>query len=429
MATTTNYGWTTPDDTALVKDGASAIRTLGSSIDSTLKTQIDAQIPDALLTTKGDIIAASGASTPARLAVGADNTVLTADSTTATGMKWATVLAGATINYQAFTSSTTWTVPTAAKYVDVLVVGGGTGGRGGSRSTTASGTGGAGGGVTLVKDIYLGGTGTVSIVVGAGSSGSAGTATTTMGTATSAAGYSGFGTYAYSSGASGAGNNAGTPGYKGTASIAGPTSFYFTADANQANWAPPMVPFGTGIAFFSASLTGDTYMTQGINAQGFFGGNPGATNDNTNGFMRAGMTPGMGVTGSTIGTNAQNQTTNTMPVAIPSIYFTPIGAATAGTLGQGSTGSVGAAGVSGFAGGGGTCIPAVNGNGGQGGPGAGGGGSYPSALGLNGGNGGNAGTNTGAGGGAGANTGSTTAGTGGNGGNGAAGIVIVKWIS
>ena len=37
MATTTNYGWDTPDDTDLVKDGASAIRTLGSSIDTTTK--------------------------------------------------------------------------------------------------------------------------------------------------------------------------------------------------------------------------------------------------------------------------------------------------------------------------------------------------------------------------------------------------------
>jgi hypothetical protein len=77
MATTTNYGWTTPDDTALVKDGASAIRTLGSSIDSTLKTQIDAQIPDSLLTTTGDVIYASGASTPARLGIGSTGQVLT----------------------------------------------------------------------------------------------------------------------------------------------------------------------------------------------------------------------------------------------------------------------------------------------------------------------------------------------------------------
>jgi hypothetical protein len=88
MATTTNYGWTTPDDTALVKDGAAAIRTLGSSIDSTLKTQIDAQIPDNLLTTKGDIIAATGASTPARLGVGTNGQVLKADSTASTGLAW-----------------------------------------------------------------------------------------------------------------------------------------------------------------------------------------------------------------------------------------------------------------------------------------------------------------------------------------------------
>jgi hypothetical protein len=94
MPTTTNYGWTTPADTDLVKDGAAAIRTLGSSIDTTLKTQIDAQIPDSLLTTKGDLIAATGASTPARLGVGTNDQVLIADSTAATGLKWGTPAAG-----------------------------------------------------------------------------------------------------------------------------------------------------------------------------------------------------------------------------------------------------------------------------------------------------------------------------------------------
>lgn len=34
MATTTNFGWETPDDTDLVKDGALAMRTLGNSIDT-----------------------------------------------------------------------------------------------------------------------------------------------------------------------------------------------------------------------------------------------------------------------------------------------------------------------------------------------------------------------------------------------------------
>lgn len=34
MPSTTNFGWTTPADTDLVKDGASAIRTLGNGIDT-----------------------------------------------------------------------------------------------------------------------------------------------------------------------------------------------------------------------------------------------------------------------------------------------------------------------------------------------------------------------------------------------------------
>jgi hypothetical protein len=36
MATTTNNGWTTPDDTDLVKDGALAMRTLGQAIDTSV---------------------------------------------------------------------------------------------------------------------------------------------------------------------------------------------------------------------------------------------------------------------------------------------------------------------------------------------------------------------------------------------------------
>lgn len=36
MANTTNFGWETPDDTDLVKDGALAMRTLGNSIDTSL---------------------------------------------------------------------------------------------------------------------------------------------------------------------------------------------------------------------------------------------------------------------------------------------------------------------------------------------------------------------------------------------------------
>ena len=71
MATTTNYGWTTPDDTALVKDGAAAIRTLGSSVDTTTK----ALNPS---TTLGDIeYRSSTANTNTRLPIGSTGNVLT----------------------------------------------------------------------------------------------------------------------------------------------------------------------------------------------------------------------------------------------------------------------------------------------------------------------------------------------------------------
>ena len=71
MATTTNYGWTTPDDTALVKDGAAAIRTLGSSVDTTTKNLN----PE---TTLGDIAyRSSTANVKTRLGIGTTGQVLT----------------------------------------------------------------------------------------------------------------------------------------------------------------------------------------------------------------------------------------------------------------------------------------------------------------------------------------------------------------
>jgi hypothetical protein len=71
MATTTNYSWTTPDDTALVKDGASAIRSLGTSIDTTTKNLNPS-------TTLGDIeYRSSTANTNTRLGIGSTGDVLT----------------------------------------------------------------------------------------------------------------------------------------------------------------------------------------------------------------------------------------------------------------------------------------------------------------------------------------------------------------
>jgi hypothetical protein len=55
-----------------------------------LQTDVDTRTLKSTLTTKGDIYGATAASTPARLGVGANGTVLTADSAETTGLKWAT---------------------------------------------------------------------------------------------------------------------------------------------------------------------------------------------------------------------------------------------------------------------------------------------------------------------------------------------------
>ena len=48
----------------------------------------NAAIPKSLVTTKGDIIAATANATPARLGAGTNGQVLTADSTQTAGLKW-----------------------------------------------------------------------------------------------------------------------------------------------------------------------------------------------------------------------------------------------------------------------------------------------------------------------------------------------------
>jgi len=119
MATSPNFNWPEPDNTDLVKNGALAIRTAVNAIDSSLVdlkggttgqvlakasgtdmdfswvAQDDANaIQNTQLTAKGALISAVSAGTPVTLTVGSNDQVLTADSTTASGLKWATPAAG-----------------------------------------------------------------------------------------------------------------------------------------------------------------------------------------------------------------------------------------------------------------------------------------------------------------------------------------------
>jgi hypothetical protein len=115
MATTTNYGWTTPDDTSLVKDGAAAIRTLGSSIDTTTK----ALNPS---TTLGDIeYRSSTANTNTRLGIGSTGQVLTVTSGVPS---WATPAAGGGMTLLSTTtlSGTTTTISSINQtYTDLII--------------------------------------------------------------------------------------------------------------------------------------------------------------------------------------------------------------------------------------------------------------------------------------------------------------------
>lgn len=131
MATTTNFGWTTPDDTDLVKDGAAAIRTLGSAIDTSLvdlkggttgqnlrkasDTDLDftfaGDSTNTVVDAAGDLLYGTANDTLGRLAIGTAGQVLKVNSG-ATAPEWGAAAGGLTkISVTSFSSVSSVSLP------------------------------------------------------------------------------------------------------------------------------------------------------------------------------------------------------------------------------------------------------------------------------------------------------------------------------
>ena len=231
-----------------------------------------AYVPLSTVTTKGDLIVASGSAAVSRLGTAAEGAYLQVDSGASNGLSWkAFPNSGVSWVVQTFTSSGTWTKPAGVNYVTVVAMGGGQGGSSGSSqsvsassASSAGGSGGATGSWTILQNVYVGNVGTVSVGIGDGGNGGSATVSTkaAAGTAVfsvaSVAGANGaattFGSYLS---VGGGGGTAVTGAYWAPTSVAGTSGNSLGNGNSHAISAYTLgAPFTTFIATGAAGTTG-----------------------------------------------------------------------------------------------------------------------------------------------------------------------------
>ena len=112
---------TTQSGAVQLEDSISSTSTTKAATPNSVKTSYDlanAAIAKSLVDAKGDIITATADNTPARLAVGTNGQTLVADSSTATGLKWAN---GGKVLQVVFGSTSTQTTNATTTFADTTL--------------------------------------------------------------------------------------------------------------------------------------------------------------------------------------------------------------------------------------------------------------------------------------------------------------------